>query len=319
MSQLLAVSFSQVFGVQFWINVGLLAAIYGLFTAGMQLNIGTTGLYNFAQAGFMAVGAYTMGILVVDAHLSFWAALPLAAASAVAVALIVGVPSLRLRGDYFAIATIAASETIQYIIQNIGITGGNQGLLGFNGQWTTLSTSISSLLDLSSSGFLVPLLIVSWVIFILALVALSVLQRTPWGRVLKAIRDDQDAARSLGKSIFRYKLQSLSIAAVLGAIAGYLLALDLAYLSPNEFTTDNTFIAAAMLLVGGLGSYRGVLIGAVLIETLLNATLSLNLVGLPLSDSQLGALRFVLIGALLVGLALWRPQGLLGRREAKGP
>jgi branched-chain amino acid transport system permease protein len=213
MSQLLAVSFSQVFGVQFWINVGLLAAIYGLFTAGMQLNIGTTGLYNFAQAGFMAVGAYTMGILVVDAHLSFWAALPLAAASAVAVALIVGVPSLRLRGDYFAIATIAASETIQYIIQNIGITGGNQGLLGFNGQWTTLSTSISSLLDLSSSDFLVPLLIVSWVIFILALVALSVLQRTPWGRVLKAIRDDQDAARSLGKSIFRYKLQSLSIAA----------------------------------------------------------------------------------------------------------
>ena len=159
--------------------------------------------------------------------MSFWAALPLAAASAVVVAMIVGVPSLRLRGDYFAIATIAASETIQYIIQNIGITGGNQGLLGFNGQWTTLSTSLSSLLDLSPSDYLVPLLIVSWAVFLLALVALSVLQRTPWGRVLQAIRDDQDAARSLGKPIFRYKLQSLAIAAVLAALAGYLLALDL--------------------------------------------------------------------------------------------
>lgn len=313
---LAAVSLSQVFGVQFWINVGLLAAIYGLFTAGMQLNIGFTGLNNFAQAGFMAVGAYAMGILVVNAGWSFWAALPAATGIAVAVALLLGIPTLRLRGDYFAIATIAASQIMLYVIQNIGITGGNQGLLGFNGTWTTLSTSIGNFLGLSASYYLMPLLLVSWAILLLALALLGVLARTPWGRVLRAIRDDQDAARSLGKRVFRCKLQSLAIAAVLAAVAGYLLSLDLADLSPDEFTTDNTFIAATMLLVGGLGSYWGVLIGAVLIETLLSATLSLPLLGLPLSDSQVGALRFVIIGLLLVGLAMWRPQGLVGRRDA---
>ena len=256
----LAASFGAVFGSQFWINAGLLAAIYGLFTAGMQLNIGLTGLYNFGQAGFMAVGAYAMAILVVNAGWSFWAALPTAAAIAMAVALIVGLPSLRLRGDYFAIVTIAASETIQYLIQNIAVTGGNQGLLGFTGEWTTLSTQISNALGLSAGDYLVPLLLVGWALLLLAIAALAALRRTPWGRVLRAIRDDQDAARSLGKPIFRYKVQSLAIASLLAAVSGYLLALDLAFLSPNEFTTDNTFIAAAMLLVGGLGSYLGVLV-----------------------------------------------------------
>src|SRR5579871_5573046 len=155
MSAPVAATLGQVFGAQFWINAGLLAAIYGLFTAGMQLNIGVTGLYNFAQAGFMAVGAYAMGILVVDAGWSFWLALPVAAAIAVTVALLVGIPSLRLRGDYFAIGTIAASETIQYVIQNLGVTGGNQGLLGFTGTWTTVSTSIGNFLGLGSSYYLV--------------------------------------------------------------------------------------------------------------------------------------------------------------------
>lgn len=310
---LAAVSFSFVISSQFWIGVGILAVIYGIFTAGLQLNIGQSGVYNFAQAGFMAVGAYAMGILVVNEQWSFWAALPVASVITVVAALIVGAPALRLRADYFAIATIAASEMIRYVIQNAqGLTGGTVGLIGFNTQWSTLSTSISNDLGLGPAYYLVPLLLVGSAVFLICLIALGLLGATPWGRLLKAIREDENAARALGKPVFRYRMQSLAIGAVLAALAGYLLALDLGSLSPDEFQTDNTFIALAMLLVGGLGSYRGVLIGAVLVEFLLQGTQSINL---PLSDSQVASLRYVIVGAILIALAVWRPQGLMGRRD----
>ena len=296
---------------QFWINVGLLAAIYGIFTLGLQLNVGFTGLYNFAQAGFMAVGAYAMAILVLKAHLSFWLALPAAAAIAAGSALVIGIPSLRLRGDYFAIATIAFSETIRYAIQNAHFTGGLEGLLGYDTRWQQLAPRILSGFGLSSEYYLVPLLTVAWIVFIVLLLLLEALRRTPWGRVLRAIREDEDAARAFGKRVFVYKLQSLALAAMLAAVAGYLLALDISYLSADEFLPDNTFIAFTMLLVGGLGSYMGVVVGAVVMEIILEGT---RAVGLPLSDARLASLRFIIVGALLILLVVIRPQGIFGKR-----
>lgn len=296
-------------GVQFWINVGLLAAIFGIFTIGLQLNVGFTGLYNFAQAGFMAVGAYAMALLVLKAHWSFWAAMPAAAAISVCYAVVIGIPSLRLRGDYFAIATIAFSETIRYAIQNASFTGGEQGLLGYDNTWQSLSGRMMSGLGLSSQYYLVPLLIVGWASFLVLLGLVAALTRTPWGRILRAIREDEDAARALGKRVFVYKLQSLSIAAVLASVAGYLLALDLGYLSADEFLPDNTFIAFTMLLVGGLGSYLGVLAGAVVIEVLLEATRDL---GIPLSDTHYASLRFIVVGVIIVLIVVVRPQGIFG-------
>jgi branched-chain amino acid transport system permease protein len=306
-------SFSALLGVQFWINVGLLAAIFGIFTAGLQLNVGFTGLYNFAQAGFMAVGAYAMAVLTISAHWSFWLSLPVAALVAVGFAIVVGIPTVRLRGDYFAIATIAFSETIRYAIQNGGsLTGGTQGLLGFDNAWRTLSSRMMSALGLQPAYFLVPLLIVAWAILLISLLLLALLQRTPWGRVLRAIREDEDATRALGKRVFVYKLQSLALAAVLASLAGWILALDLGFLSPDEFLPDNTFIAFTMLLVGGLGSYLGVAVGAVVMETLLEGTRTL---GFSLSDTQLASLRFMIVGAVLILLVFLRPQGLFGKRS----
>jgi branched-chain amino acid transport system permease protein len=296
----------------FWINVGLLAAIYGIFTAGLQLNVGFTGMYNFAQAGFMAVGAYAMAIVTISFHWSFWLALPVSALVSVGFALIVGIPTLRLRGDYFAIATIAFSETIRYAIQNGGsFTGGTQGLLGFNAAWQTVSSWMMSELSLPSDYFLVPLLIVGWLSFLIVLLLLTGLQRTPWGRVLRAIREDEDAARALGKRVFAYKLQSLALAAVLASVSGWILALDLSYLSPDEFLPDNTFIAFTILLVGGLGSYTGVLIASIAMETLLEGT---RTIGFSLSETQLASLRFMIVGALLILIVVIRPQGLFGKR-----
>jgi branched-chain amino acid transport system permease protein len=310
---LLAISFASFAKPQFWIGVGILAAVYGIFALGLQVNIGYTGIYNFGQVGFMAIGAYAMGSLVVKEHWSFWIALPAATGITVAFALLLGLTALRLRSHYFAIATISFAEIARYVIQDTGrVTGGTQGLLGFDVRWMVVARWISARLGLGPQYYLVPLLGVSWIAFLVLLLAARALVRTPWGRVLRGVREDEEAVRALGKNVFSYKVQSLAVAAVCASIAGYLLALDLSYLSPDEFTSDTTFIAYAMLVVGGLGSFVGVLLGAVFIEFVLEGT---RFIHLPLSDEQVASLRFVIVGAVLIAVMAFRPQGALGKKQ----
>src|SRR5258706_12828446 len=129
--------------LDFWIGVGVVAGIYGIFTLGLQINVGFTGLLNLGQAGFMSIGAYAMGMLVVDGGWSIWAAMPAAILVAVLAGLLVGLPSLRLRSDYFAIATIAFAEIVRYTFQNAEFAGGNQGILGFDEEWRALARRAS--------------------------------------------------------------------------------------------------------------------------------------------------------------------------------
>jgi branched-chain amino acid transport system permease protein len=310
-----AVSLEAFTDLGFWIGVGILAGTYTIFALGLQINVGFTGIVNFGQAGFMAIGAYTMGILVVKAGWSFWLALPASMVVAMAAGLLIGLPSLRLRADYFAIVTIAFAEIIRYIAQNAReLTGGNQGLLGFDDAWADVSFWILERLDAVGLGdqFLLPLLLVTWLTALVLIVVLSRVQRTPWGRVLRAIREDEDAARALGKNTFSYKLQSLAIGAALGAIAGNFLALNLAFVSPESFEPLFTFIGYAVLILGGLASYAGVALGALMLWTLLEATRFLEL---PLAAEKVAALRFMLVGLLLILLMAFRPQGMLGKRR----
>jgi branched-chain amino acid transport system permease protein len=312
----LAVSLDAFTAVRFWTGVGILAGIYTLFTLGLQLNVGFTGIINFGQAGFMAIGAYAMAILVVKAHWSFWVALPAAVVIAMAFGVIVGLPSLRLRADYLAIATIAAAEIVRYSALNArGLTGGNQGLLGFDDTWNSLSNTINGWLE--SAGWndpeiLFPLLVVVWIVALIAMLALHFVQRSPWGRVLRAIREDEDAARALGKNTLVYKLQSLSIAALLGALAGFFLALDLAYVHPTEFAPQLTFIGYGVLVLGGLANSWGVALGSIIMWTLLEGS---RFIELPLSTEHIEAVRFMLVGLALILLMAFRPQGLFGKRE----
>jgi branched-chain amino acid transport system permease protein len=310
----LAVSFEALTQADFWIGVGVLAGIYAIFTLGLQLNVGFTGVINFGQAGFMAIGAYAMGILVVRVGWSMWLALPAAIAIAMLAGVLIGLPSLRLRADYFAIATIAFAEIVRYTAQNAReLTGGNQGLLGFDDQWIDVSDAILGWLPASMEDqFLLPLLIVTWLTLAVLTALLMLAQRSPWGRVLRAIREDEDAARALGKNVFAYKLQSIAISAALGAIAGYFLALNLAFLNPDSFEPLFTFIGYTVLILGGLASYVGVAIGALILWTLLEATRYLDL---PLAAEKVAALRFVLVGVALIVLVAFRPQGILGKRE----
>jgi branched-chain amino acid transport system permease protein len=311
-----AISLEIFTALSFWTGVGILAGVYTLFALGLQLNVGFTGILNFGQAGFMAVGAYAMAILVVKGHWSFWLALPAAVSIAMTFGLIVGLPSLRLRADYFAIATIAAAEIVRYTAQNArGLAGGNEGILGFDDSWNSLSTTIEGWLK--SVGWtdpeaLFPLLIVVWLVAIAATVALQFIQRSPWGRVLRAIREDEDAARALGKNTLAYKLQSLAIAALLGALAGFFLALDLAYVHPTEFIPQLTFIGYGVLVLGGLANYWGIAVGSIIMWTILEGS---RFMKLPMSPEHVAAARFMFVGLVLILLMAFRPQGIFGKRE----
>lgn len=315
MIELLAVSFSFLANEDFWINVGVLATTYGVFALGVQLNVGTTGIFNFGQAGFMAVGSYAMGILVVKADVSFWLALVLGIPVAIAAALVVGLPSLRLRADYFAISTLAFSEIVRIVADNWdGLTGGNLGLFGYGDSWTEASVRIDGWLESIGIAprFLLPLLLVNLAILLVLTLLVALMVRSPWGRVLRAIREDEDAARALGKNTFVYKLQSLSIAAAVAAIAGYMLAINISILSPAGFDPVLTAYAYVIVILGGLGSYLGVVVGSFFLIFMLEATRYLEL---PLSDARIAALRFMIVGLVLMLLVVFRPQGLFGKRQ----
>jgi branched-chain amino acid transport system permease protein len=311
-----AITFHAFAGADFWIGVGVLAATYGIFSLGLQLNVGTTGITNFGQAGFMAIGAYTMGILVVKEGWSWWWAMPAAIAASMAAAVLVGLPSLRLRADYFAITTLAFSEIVRYLTDNTrSLTNGSQGLLGYSGDWVTLSVRLGSWLNyhgIHVTSFLFPLLLVSWALFIVLTLLVAAVVRTPWGRVLRAIREDEDAARALGKNTLAYKLQSLALSAALAAIAGFVLALNLTLLVPDEFDPVFTIFGFVIVILGGFGSYFGVLVGSVVLMTLLEGT---RYVELPLAADKVAAIRFIIVGAVLILLMAFRPQGIFGKRQ----
>jgi branched-chain amino acid transport system permease protein len=320
----LAVTFEAFTDIGFWSGVLVVAGIYAVVTLGLQLTVGFTGIVNFGQAGFMAVGGYSMAILVLEAGLSFWLALPIAVLITMGFGLLIGLPSLRLRGDYFAIVTLAMAEVVRLVAQNArDLTGGNKGLYCefegvnqtcFDDSWRSVSDWMLGIFEnfWSDPEPLLPLLLVIWVTVALGVVGLTYLQGTPWGRVLRAVREDEDATRALGKNTLLYKLQSLMISALLGAFAGFFLALFLATIHPDDYEPIVTFFAFGVLILGGLANYKGVVVGAIVLWTLLEGT---RFVELPISEEKTAALRFAIVGAVLIGLMAFRPQGLFGKRE----
>ncbi len=310
----------------FWIGVGLLAGVYGLLALGLQLNVGFTGIVNFGQVGFMAIGSYSAVILYVDVGLPFLVSLLLSLLITMGVGIAIGLPSLRLRADYFAITTIAFAEVVRISARNArGLTGGNQGTLNlelenersFTEPWDNVVTWVrDNLLDpigLSGTDFVdLPLLIFTWLVLALLAFVLARLIRSPWGRVLRAIREDEDAARALGKNAFSYKLQSLAMSAGLAAVAGWFFLLAQGQVNQESFEPLVTFLAYAVLVLGGLASFPGVLFGAAIFWFMLEGLRELDF---GLAADQIAALRFIVAGLILILLMAFRPQGALGKKE----
>ncbi|MFJ6003321.1 branched-chain amino acid ABC transporter permease [Arthrobacter sp. NPDC092385] len=302
-------------------------AAYALAALGLAVHFGYSGLLNFGQAGFMAVGAYGYAI----STLSFNAPLPVAVLVAllasVVFAIVLGIPTLRLRADYLAIVTIAAAEIIRYIVTTNGltdVTGSANGLAAFEGGFYALNpfppgTYNIGPLGMNERDFWIR--IVGWTVVIIACVVVWLLMRSPWGRVLKGIREDENAVRSLGKNVYAYKMQALVIGGVLGSLAGIIFTLPRGAVQPANYATELTFFLYTCLLLGGMATVLGPVIGAMIFWVVLSLTQGLLYGAIEvgaitfLSNSQAGQLRYILVGVALMLLMVFRPQGVLGNKK----
>lgn len=309
-----------ILSVEFWQYVAVTAGIYAIFALGLQLEFGFAGLLNFGHIGFMAIGSYTMALLIVHASIPMWGSALIAIATAMLFGLLVGLPTLRLRADYLAITTIAFSEIIRiFILNSVELTGGPQGILGFAREYTDFSAALGRRLESLTGVHFDPdrvLLVLVWPTVLLIGLVLRRLTRSPWGRVLRAIREDEDAADALGKNPLAYKLQALAIGSGIAAIAGIFFSYQLLFLNPGSFEPLFTFFAWVIVLLGGTGRLIGVPVGAVIFAVIFAGTRFLGFWPLSLlDDSDRAAVRLMVIGLILIGLMAFRPQGLFGKKE----
>ncbi len=308
--------------------VGPTAATYALLAIGLNVHYGFTGLLNFGQVGFMLVGAYGVGITVVVLGWSLWIGIVIGVLASVALAVVLGAPTLRLRADYFAITTIALAEVLRLMSNSAvstPLTGGPFGLQSVASEFYAVNPLPAGLTlgPFNYSPNVTWTLLVGWTLAALMCVVVLVLMKSPWGRVLRSIREDEDAARALGKNVFSYKMQSLILGGVMGGLGGVMYTLAGSTVNPNSFRPQITFYAYAMLIIGGIASKFGPMIGAVIFWFLLQSmsavvrqASSADLLPEWLSGSAaVGGSAFVLTGVLLMVLVVFRPQGLFGNKR----
>ncbi|GAB3603905.1 branched-chain amino acid ABC transporter permease [Microbacterium aureliae] len=299
---------------------------YALAALGLAVHFGYAGLINMGIAGFMAIGAYGYAISVLTFGFPWWLAALTGLVAAAVFALILGIPTLRLRGDYLAIVTIAAAEVLRLLFLTTAfddVTGSADGLSGYHASFRA-----SNPIPDGTYGF-GPWMynenqwwvrIMGLTTIALALLVVWMLTHSPWGRALKGIREDEDAVRSLGKNVFSYKLQSLVLGGVIAAAGGIIYALPSA-ISPGVYVTSLTFFVWTALLLGGAATVFGPLLGSLIfwvLQTFLSNVLpALASAGLlfGMSSIQAATLRFILVGVALMLLVIFMPQGLLGNKK----
>ena len=311
-------------------SIGPEAVVYCLAAIGLNIHFGYTGLLNFGQAGFMAIGGYGLAASVVTFGLPFWLALLIGLGGTVVFALLLGVPTLRLRADYLAIVTIAAAEIVRQLLGSQALRdwfGGKDGRQGFGGPLRDLNpfTQDISIGFLSFSAFEFWVMLIGWTLVALCCLMVWALMRAPWGRVLKAIREDEDAVRSLGKNVYGYKMQSLILGGLIGGLAGFIMGLSRSSIVPDNFQADITFFAWTVLLLGGAARVFGPVVGAILFWLLISilgnffsqATAGSDpLIPVWLMDqNQASLVRFIVLGLALMLLMIFRPQGIFGDKR----
>jgi len=315
--------------VEFWLFVLVTAGIYTIFSLGLLVQFGIAGLPNFGNGAFMAISAYTMAIAIVKFELPMIIAAPLGIAAAVLFGLVLAVPTVRLRSDYLAIATIAAGEIVRYLALNLqDLTGGAAGtvnILGpgiaadYNAEWLQVQRAvrvlISDVVGFRASSDLAMASIV-WPVALLLVAGLWYMVRSPWGRTLRAMREDEEATAALGKDVFRYKLQAFSAGAALAGLAGLFLAWQVSTFTPDDFRPTLTFYAFVIVILGGKTNVWAVPIGAIVFAVLYAGTRFLDFWPLSLlSSGDRAFLRLILVGLALIVLVIWRPQGLFGNKR----
>jgi neutral amino acid transport system permease protein len=305
------------------------AAVYALLAVGLNLQYGYTGLLNFGQVGFMLVGAYGLAVSVEEFGLSMWLGIAVGLGLAAVYALALGLPTLRLRADYFAITTIASAEILRFVIRSrsaTDLTGGPFGLQGIADAFYRLNPFPDGRYGIGVFRYThqrLWVLTVTWTLVGLCTILLALLVRSPWGRVVRSIREDEDVARSLAKNVFAYKMQSLVLGGVIGGLAGVMFAISASAVNANAFQPTVTFFAYTVLILGGAATRLGPVVGAVIFWFLFAGSQSFlrqasddDLLPDFLSGSEaVGATSLVLVGVGLMLLMAFRPQGIFGNRN----
>ncbi|MEY4405000.1 MAG: hypothetical protein RI976_931 [Actinomycetota bacterium] len=313
--------------------VGVDAIYFAIAAIGLNVQFGYTGLVNFGQAAFMACGSYGLGMTAQYFGIGLWWGIPLGIVCVIVLALIVGIPTLRLRADYLAIVTIATAEIVRLFVRSVKfnkIFGGTEGISNFSREYRDLNPfepgRTYGFAPFRFSGYTLITIIVGWVLVAIFATLVWQLMRSPWGRVIKGIREDEDAVRSLGKNVYAYKMQSLIIGGIIGMFAGMVLALDRGSVQPDNYSRDVTFYVLTALVLGGLAKVSGSVVGSMLFWVLF--VLSDNILReitrngpLRIGDftviqsTQVGAVNYMFVGLGLMLLMTYRPQGLFGNRK----
>ena len=295
----------------------VIALVLGVAVLGLNLQWGYTGLFNAGVAGFMAVGGYATAILIGPSReavaggfeLPFVVGLAGGMAAAGAAAAVVGVATLRLREEYLAVATFGIAVSIQLVALNWEyLTGGTLGLIGIPNPAAGLAEG-----PLAHNVLYLGIVLAAAG---LTYAGLGRIVQSPWGRMLKAIREDETAAASLGKNPVRLRLEAFVLGSAIMGLSGGLYVGFIGYVSPFDFQPILTFQIWTMLIVGGSANNRGALLGAVLVWAIWTTSgFVVSKVVPPAMQVQSGAIQAVLIGLLLVAMLLFRPRGLIGEEE----
>jgi branched-chain amino acid transport system permease protein len=282
-----------------FLHLCVMIIIYIIFAMSLNLEVGYTGLFNFGHVAFFGIGAYTSALLTLQ-QVPFELSLLIALAMAGLWGFLLSIPSLRLRGDYFGIVTLGFGEIIRMVFQNeVWLTRGPMGLPGipkpilFSYRFATLPQYLLLTLGFAALTFLI----------------LRIILRSPFGRVLRAIREDEVAAEALGKNVFFFRIKSFVIGSLFAGLAGTLWGHYTTFISPGDFTLLETILVLLIVVLGGKGTEWGPVLGAFV---LIFFQESLRFLRLPAEWTRyLAPLQQMIFGGLLIVLMIFRPEGLL--------
>jgi len=292
---------SSAIGMSYLLHILVLINIYVILALSLNLLVGYTGLLSLCHAAFYGIGAYIGTLLMVDGGLGFWPALGCAVLGTVLLSFPISMPSLRLKGDYFVLATLGFQVIVFAILYNwMSVTEGSYGIPGIP------RPSVAGV-PINSPGSYV---LFSGAIALVCVGLLYLIGESPYGRVLKSIREDEMAAAALGKNLFWFKTSAFSIGAGFAAIPGVLFAGYMQYIDPTSFTILESVFILSIIIIGGTGNVSGPVLGAALLVIFPEA---LRFLGMP--DALAANIRQIIYGLALIGLLRYRPQGLLGEYD----
>lgn len=272
------------------------AGIYALMAIGQNCITGYTGMLSLCHAGFFCIGSYATAILCKDFGFSFWASIPVAAILSGALGFLIGVPTLRLKGDYLCIATLGLGEIIRTVATNLNPVG-----------YTSVPRATLFGYQFSARNKW-PFIALVWLFVLIFYILFQRLSHSRLGRAMAAIREDEVAAQSNGINVTKYKIGAFVLGAAIGGVAGCFMTAYTQTVNPASFTFMVSVMVLCMVVLGGMGNGKAVILGALIVQFI---SYFPQLIGLssmiPAQATQ------IIYGLCLVILMIWRPQGLLGR------